>query len=78
MATSLASLKTQILQPQAINVFIAKDDMAKLPDSIKELQKSEYINIESCDDLGSGMKLIPALNIRKIQKLLIVFCRLGV
>lgn len=70
LATSLASLKTQILQPQAINVFIAKDDVANLPDSIKELEKSGYIHIESCDDLGSGKKLIPAL--KKQGKLPIV------
>ena len=61
LAISLAALKTQILQPQSINVFIAHADMAVLPDSIKELEKSGDIKIISCDDLGSGKKLIPAL-----------------
>ena len=61
MATSLAALKTQILQPQSINVFIAESDMAVLPESVKQLEKSGYIKIASCDDLGSGKKLIPAL-----------------
>jgi hypothetical protein len=61
LATSLAALKTQILQPQSINVFIADSDMAVLPDSVKQLEKSGYIKITSCDDLGSGKKLIPAL-----------------
>jgi len=62
LATALNSLKTQILQPQAINVFIAEADIAVLPDSIKLLEKSGYIKIETCQDLGSGKKLIPALN----------------
>lgn len=61
LATALTSLKTQILQPHAINVFIAETDIAVLPDSIKELEKSGYIKIELCEDLGSGKKLIPAL-----------------
>jgi hypothetical protein len=62
LATALTSLKTQILQPQSINVFIAEADIAVLPDSIKLLEKSGYIKIETCQDLGSGKKLIPALN----------------
>ena len=61
LAISLAALKTQILQPQAINVFIADSDLAVLPDSIKELEKSGGIKIFSCEDLGSGKKLMPAL-----------------
>jgi len=61
LALSLTALKSQILQPQSINVFIAEQDMAALPDSIKELQKSGYIKISPCQDLGSGKKLIPAL-----------------
>ena len=62
LATALTALKAQILQPQSINVFIAEADMAALPDSIKQLEKSGYITIESCEDLGSGKKLIPALS----------------
>lgn len=62
LATALADLKTQILQPQSINVFIAEADIAILPDSIKQLDKSGYIKIEPCEDLGSGKKLIPALS----------------
>jgi hypothetical protein len=61
LATSLTSLKSQILQPQSINVYIADADMAVLPDSIRQLEKSGYITIISCEDLGSGKKLIPAL-----------------
>jgi len=61
LALSLTALKSQILQPQSINVFIAERDMAALPDSIKELEKSGYIKILPCQDLGSGKKLIPAL-----------------
>ena len=61
LATALTALKTQILQPQGINVFIAQADLAALPDSVKQLEKSGYITIESCEDLGSGKKLIPAL-----------------
>lgn len=62
LATALTDLKTQILQPQSINVFIAEADIAILPDSIKQLDKSGYIKIEPCEDLGSGKKLIPALS----------------
>ena len=61
LATALTALKTQILQPQGINVFIAQADLAALPDSVKQLEKSGYITIESCEDLGSGKKLIPSL-----------------
>jgi hypothetical protein len=62
LAIALTALRTQILQPQAINVFIAEADLAALPDSIKQLEKSGYIKIQSCEDLGSGKKLIPALS----------------
>jgi protein O-GlcNAc transferase len=64
LALSLAALKSQILQPQSINVFIAETDMAVLPDSIKELEKSGFIKISPCEDLGSGKKLIPALKVQ--------------
>jgi protein O-GlcNAc transferase len=64
LALSLAALKSQILQPQSINVFIAETDIAVLPDSIKELEKSGFIKISPCEDLGSGKKLIPALKVQ--------------
>ena len=64
LALSLSALKSQILQPQSINVFIAETDIAALPDSIKELEKSGYIKISPCEDLGSGKKLIPALKVQ--------------
>ena len=64
LALSLKALKSQILQPQSINVFIAETDMAVLPDSIKELEKSGFIKISPCEDLGSGKKLIPALKVQ--------------
>jgi protein O-GlcNAc transferase len=62
LATSLIALKNQVLQPQTINVYIANNDIAALPHSVKELEKSKLITIVACDDLGSGKKLIPALN----------------
>ncbi len=65
LAISLSALKAQILQPQSINVYIADADMAVLPNSIRELEKSGYISINSCDDLGSGKKLIPALKAQR-------------
>ncbi|CAB4537174.1 MAG: hypothetical protein F2521_04415 [Actinobacteria bacterium] len=65
LAISLSALKAQILQPQSINVYIADADMAVLPNSIRELEKSGYITIISCDDLGSGKKLIPALKAQR-------------
>ena len=64
LALSLKALKSQILQPQSINVFIAETDIAALPDSIKELEKTGYIKISPCEDLGSGKKLIPALKVQ--------------
>lgn len=64
LALCLTALKSQILQPQSINVFIAETDMAALPESIKELEKSGYIKILPCEDLGSGKKLIPALKVQ--------------
>ena len=64
LALSLKALKSQILQPQSINVSIAETDIAALPDSIKELEKSGYIKISPCEDLGSGKKLIPALKVQ--------------
>ena len=64
LALSLKALKSQILQPQSINVFIAETDIAVLPDSIKELEKSGFIKISPCEDLGSGKKLIPALKVQ--------------
>ena len=64
LALSLSALKSQILQPQSINVFIAETDMAVLPDSIKELEESGFIKISPCEDLGSGKKLIPALKVQ--------------
>jgi hypothetical protein len=64
LALSLSALKSQILQPQSINVFIAETDMAVLPDSIEELEKSGFIKISPCENLGSGKKLIPALKVQ--------------
>ena len=64
LALSLSALKSQILQPQSINVFIVETDIAALPDSIKELEKSGFIKISPCEDLGSGKKLIPALKVQ--------------
>jgi hypothetical protein len=40
--------------------------MAALPDSIKELEKSGYIKISPCEDLGSGKKLIPAIKTQSL------------
>jgi len=65
LATSLAALKTQILQPQTINVYFATADMAVLPESIKQMEQSGYITIFPCEDLGSGKKLIPALKTQR-------------
>jgi hypothetical protein len=61
LAKSLTALKTQTVQPQSIQVFIADNDVKSLPESIVQLEKSGYITIVPCEDLGSGKKLIPAL-----------------
>jgi len=62
LAIALTSLKNQILQPESINVFIAHSDLNALPEAIKHLEKSKYIKVITCEDLGSGKKLIPALS----------------
>ena len=51
LAIALTALKTQILQPQGINVFIAQADLAALPDSVKQLEKSGYIKINDKAEL---------------------------
>ena len=61
LANSLEALKNQILQPENIFVYIAEDDFSKLPDALHNLERSNFIKIFKCDDLGSGKKLIPAL-----------------
>jgi hypothetical protein len=61
LAVALTGLRSQILQPQNIWVYIADGDLPMLPSSITELEKSGFIKIEKCQDLGSGKKLIPSL-----------------
>lgn len=61
LAIALNNLKFQILQPRNIYVYIAEGDVSQLPSSIIDLEKSGFISVEKCQDLGSGKKLIPAL-----------------
>ena len=61
LAIALNNLKFQILQPNNIYVYIAEGDVSQLPSSIIDLEKSGFISVEKCQDLGSGKKLIPAL-----------------
>jgi len=42
-------------------VHISEIDYPKLPQAIKELEASNFIKVIKCEDLGSGKKLIPAL-----------------
>ncbi len=61
LAQALPELKKQVLQPTEIVVNIARGDMGKLPQSIRDLATKGEIVLNECNDLGPGKKLIPTL-----------------
>jgi len=61
LASSLDSIRSQRLRPKKIYLNIAKSDISLLPKEIKDLEISEAITINACNDLGPGKKLIPTL-----------------
>lgn len=62
LAEILPLLRNQILTPEKIVVNIAESDAGTLPQSIRDLEKSGFIELNFVEDLGPGKKLIPTLN----------------
>ena len=61
LAHVLNGLRSQVLQPQSIQLNIASNEMDLLPVEVKALEKDGFIRINSCSDLGPAKKLIPIL-----------------
>jgi hypothetical protein len=60
LATTLKCLLMQTFQPEAVLLWIAEDDMARLPHDV--LRLTHYgLQIRTCPDLRSYKKIIPAL-----------------
>lgn len=57
---TIASLLRQELRPDAVLLWIARDDFAHLPPAVRALER-EGLRIEACDDLRSYKKIVPAL-----------------
>jgi hypothetical protein len=60
LALTLKSLLAQSFQPDRFCLWIARSDLASLPQAVTELA-SEGLTIVPCDDLKSYKKIIPAL-----------------
>jgi hypothetical protein len=59
---TLLSLLQQGVMPDKLLLWIAHDDMAKLPGEVRALERDGLI-IRECDDLKSYKKLIPAVEV---------------
>lgn len=55
---TLASLLNQSIAPDRIILWLARGDEAQLPQAVRDLPR---VSIQTCDDLGSYKKLVPAL-----------------
>lgn len=60
LARTLRNLRNQSVRPQAFVLWIANDDVAKLPQSVLRL-KEFGLQIRTCPDYRSLKKLLPAL-----------------
>ena len=60
LAATMRSLLTQTVKADKIILWIAHEDMAVLPQSVKKLA-GERFEIRACDDLKSYKKIIPLL-----------------
>ena len=69
---SLNSLLAQRLIAKNIYLNITQEDLGKLPDSVKDLETSGLININTCEDLGPGKKLIPTLKLERSLPVIVV------
>jgi len=72
LAEVLQGLKLQVLQPQAILLNIAHDEINKLPAEVIELAATGYITIVATDDLGPAKKLIPTLVSQKELPIIVI------
>ena len=72
LSQSLNSLLAQRLIAKNIYLNIAQEDLGKLPDSVKDLETSGLIKINTCEDLGPGKKLIPTLKLERSLPIIVV------
>lgn len=57
---TLKSLLDQTVRPDRILLWIAHDDLARLPEQVRALE-GEILSIRGCDDLRNFKKIIPTL-----------------
>ncbi len=72
LSQTLNSLLAQRLIAKKIYLNIAQDDISKLPYSVKDFASSGLININACENLGPGKKLIPTLKLEKDLPIIVV------
>lgn len=72
LSQTLNSLLAQRLIAKKIYLNIAQEDMSKLPGSVKDFASSGLININACENLGPGKKLIPTLKLEKNLPIIVV------
>jgi len=72
LSQTLNSLLAQRLIAKKIYLNIAQEDMSKLPTSVKDFASSGLININACENLGPGKKLIPTLKLEKNLPIIVV------
>jgi hypothetical protein len=72
LSQTLNSLLAQRLIAKNIYLNIAQEDLGKLPDSVKDLETSGLIKINTCEDLGPGKKLIPTLKLERSLPIIVV------
>ena len=72
LSHTLNSLLAQRLIAKKIYLNISQEDMSKLPASVKDFASSGLININACENLGPGKKLIPTLKLEKNLPIIVV------
>ncbi len=72
LSQTLNSLLAQRLIAKKIYLNVAQEDISKLPDSVKNFAASGHININACENLGPGKKLIPTLKLEKNLPIIVV------
>jgi hypothetical protein len=72
LSQTLNSLLAQRIIAKNIYLNIAQEDLGKLPDSVKDLETSGLIKINTCEDLGPGKKLIPTLKLERSLPIIVV------
>ena len=72
LAQVLEGLKSQVLQPQSILLNIAHKEISALPEKVKALADTGFIQIVGTDDLGPAKKLVPTLQSHKDQPIIVI------